>query len=478
MRVSSQSLGLGGIVCLAGCTAAIDLDLESTDSINGAAKTIVEDILDMYPQDEGSIPGLFSDPYYWWESGLTWDSMVNYWAKTGDDSYNDVVAQALLFQRGPEDKYMPVNQSKTLGNDDQATWALAACTAAERDFPFPETEGVDSWLQLAQNAWESQVARWNEESCGGGLKWQIFSFNAGYNYKNSMSNGMLFELSARLHSLTGNETYLDWAEETLEWLGDVGLLSENGQVFDGTDDMRNCTAINHIQWSSNSGMLLSGLAYIYNATEDPTTLRLMGKLLTAFDVFVMDETNILYEVACAPQGNCNVDQLAFLALAARGLTNVQALVSDEDSESGTRDTSARINQVLRASARAAAASCTGGDQGTLCGSDWTDQEYDGSEGLGQQLSALEVILANKGTSDGVPALGGSGLESGSSGNGTATPGSNSTDAGGTPTVIGSAVPTQTLQEPVQQTDNAAVGLTISSTGTLVAILGAVFGLGM
>lgn len=54
----------------------------------------------------------------------------------------------------------------------------------------------------------------------------------------------------------------------------------------------------------------------------------------------------------------------------------------------------RINFVLRQSAMGAAAQCVGGDNGTTCGSDWGSSEWDGTEGLGQELSALNVILAN------------------------------------------------------------------------------------
>ena len=39
--------------------------------------------------------------------------MVEYWYYTGDDTYNDVVMQALLAQVGPDNDYMPPNQTKT-----------------------------------------------------------------------------------------------------------------------------------------------------------------------------------------------------------------------------------------------------------------------------------------------------------------------------------------------------------------------------
>jgi mannan endo-1,6-alpha-mannosidase len=78
---------------------------------------------------EWNIPGLLPQPpngYYWWEAGAMWGTLVDYWYITGDTSYNNVVEQALLFQVGPNEDYMPPNQSKSLGNDDQGN---TTCTS-------------------------------------------------------------------------------------------------------------------------------------------------------------------------------------------------------------------------------------------------------------------------------------------------------------------------------------------------------------
>lgn len=38
--------------------------------------------------------------------------MVEYWYYTNDSTYNDVTAQALQFQVGDDEDYMPANQTK------------------------------------------------------------------------------------------------------------------------------------------------------------------------------------------------------------------------------------------------------------------------------------------------------------------------------------------------------------------------------
>jgi mannan endo-1,6-alpha-mannosidase len=39
--------------------------------------------------------------------------LIDYWYLTGDDAHNVVVDQALLFQTGPNNDYMPPNQTKS-----------------------------------------------------------------------------------------------------------------------------------------------------------------------------------------------------------------------------------------------------------------------------------------------------------------------------------------------------------------------------
>lgn len=252
---------------LAGANA-IDLDLTSPDSIRKAAKTVADKMLTYYPIDTPSgIPGLLGDPYYWWEAGAMFGSLVDYWYYTGDNTYNKIVTDALLFQVGPDRNYMPPNQSKSLGNDDQAFWGMAALSAAEVRFPNPP-EGEPQWLALAQAVFNSQALRWDTTSCGGGLKWQIFTFNNGYNYKNSISNGCYFNIAARLGMYTGNTTYLDYATQMWDWQKAIGLMNDQYSVFDGTDDTKNCTDQNHIQWSYNAGVYLYGASVMWNMVSN------------------------------------------------------------------------------------------------------------------------------------------------------------------------------------------------------------------
>lgn len=94
----------------------------------------------------------------------------------------------------------------------------------------------------------------------------------------------------------------------------------------------------------------------------------------------------MYEVACEPQNNCDTDQLSFKAYLSRWMaatTKVAPWTSDQ------------IMPFLQASASAAAEQCSGGSDGVTCGTKWTmGTTWDGTYGVGQQMSALEVIQSN------------------------------------------------------------------------------------
>lgn len=142
-------------------------------------------------------------------------------------------------------------------------WGLAAMTAAE--LQLPDVSDGYSWLSLAQGVFNTQVKRWDTTSCNGGLRWQIWAYQAGYAMKNTISNAGLFQLAARLARYTGNSTYADWAETIWDWSASVPLLSNSTwNVADSTDTGNGCTTQGNNQWTYNYGAYIGGAAYLYN----------------------------------------------------------------------------------------------------------------------------------------------------------------------------------------------------------------------
>ncbi|KAF2499198.1 mannan endo-1,6-alpha-mannosidase [Lophium mytilinum] len=384
MKFTNVAGALGALMLSASSVQAIDMDITNMDTVKKAASTIAKGMTSYYTgMNPGDVPGNLPQPYYWWEAGAMFGSLIDYWYYTGDDQYNDITTQAMLFQVGPNDDYMPPNQTKTEGNDDQSFWAMAAMSAAEVKFPNPPAD-KPQWLALAQAVFNLQANRWDNSTCNGGLRWQIFTFNNGYNYKNTISNGCFFNIAARLGRYTKNQTYVDWADRMWDWVEGVGLMNDQYHFFDGSDDTINCTQVNHIQWTYNAGVFMLGAATMWNITgEDKWKTRTAG-IINGTDVFFSKEVpNVMTEVACEANGKCDVDQRSFKAYLARWMAATTKVAP------WTHDL---IMPKLEASAQAAAKQCSGGTDGVTCGQKWTTNGvWDGSFGVGEQMSALEVV---------------------------------------------------------------------------------------
>lgn len=425
------------LVALAGSilqiSAQIPLTITSDASVKAAAKIAAANMMTYYTGNQpGQTPGMLPGPYYWWEAGAMFGQLINYWQLTGDTQYNDIITQAMLWQIGDKNNYMPDNETKSLGNDDQAFWAFSALDAAESKFPDPPNT-YPSWVALAQAVWNTQYPRWDTTKCGGGLRWQIFYFNPGYEYKNAISNGGFFQLCARLYRYTGNQTYADWAEKSWNWIYNSPLMDQSlNQVWDGTAMANNCSDNTKVYWTYNAGTMLVGSAYMYNATSDPVWLDRVQGLLNATNIFFVKggQTDpsiaqpllggtIMSEIACESQKTCNYDQPSFKAYLSRWMAVSGQLVPQIAAQVYTR---------LSQSAAAAAPGCTGAAMGktNMCGRRWYQTIWDGNYGVGEQMSALSVFqnlliknvpapytLKNGGTSKSDPEAGfGSGQGSG------------------------------------------------------------------
>jgi mannan endo-1,6-alpha-mannosidase len=120
-----------------------------------------------------------------------------------------------------------------------------------------------------------------------------------------------------------------------------------------------------------------------NSSTSATTIlwqtRVAG-ILNSTDVFFAN--NIMNEVACEANGKCDVDQRSFKAHLSRWLAATAKVAPF---------TRSIVYSLLSSSATAAAKTCTAGNDGNQCGLRWTLEANDGSLGVGEQMSALEVF---------------------------------------------------------------------------------------
>jgi mannan endo-1,6-alpha-mannosidase len=346
-------------------------------------------------RSKGLAVGLLPQPYYWWEAGAMWGSMVEYQHYTGDHTYDTLVAEAILSQASPTNDFMMENQHFDLGNDDQVFWALTAMSAAEFALPVPSGTPKTIWQTLATNVFDLQLSRWNTSTCNGGLKWQFFPQNRGFDYKSSIANGGFFQLAARLARYTGDYKYVNHASTVWEWMASVKFLDESTwQVFDGAGDAGtdNCTHISGAQWSYNTAILIHGAATLANITDPTTTpwhtraMGLLGAATTRFFGPYPNATGIMYEYQCERSTSCNVDELSFKAYLARWINGANMMVPGLSFWTQA--------WLLKPSAKAAAQACSpagSGQKGLQCGGKWWLSGGDGTVGVGQNMAALETV---------------------------------------------------------------------------------------
>ena len=92
----------------------------------------------------------------------------------------------------------------------------------------------------------------------------------------------------------------------------------------------------------------------------------------------------MIEAACEPyQGGCGTDALTFKSFTIRWMVVTAQLVPE---------VAETIWPLIRNSAQGAAGQCSG-DGGTTCGYHWNETQWDGTQGVGQQMSALAPIQA-------------------------------------------------------------------------------------
>ncbi|KAK6213535.1 glycoside hydrolase family 76 [Colletotrichum tabaci] len=397
----SPTLALPGALLLLGSlpAAAAELKIDTRNNIVDSARSLAKDAMTFYKGEEpGKIPGLLPGPplndddgdYWWYQGASFWATYLDYWHLTGDDTYTDTIAKGMLHQTGPNNDYMPPNQTANIGNDDQCFWGTAALVAAE--YGFPIVDGKATWIDLAKAVWATQASPdRHDETCNGGLRWQIPYSNVGYDVKNTASNACFFNMGARLGRFTGNATYSEWADKTWDWLSRVGLIdSENWAVYDGVR-ADNCTHMFTAQVSYNAAMLVQGAAFMYNNTNGSDVWRERTEKLTESLLATFFPNGTAFEVVCeGRKGTCAGDLLWYKGYVHRWLSSATQLAPF---------LAGSVLPLLKTSAEAAVKQCVAGSSGLAnrCGFYWAEgtfsdpQATDKTTGAGEAVNVLAAV---------------------------------------------------------------------------------------
>jgi predicted alpha-1,6-mannanase (GH76 family) len=189
----------------------------------------------------------------WWNAANALTAVIGYTERTGDDAYLAVIERTF---KGAGRRHADFLNTFY---DDNGWWGLAWVAAFD-------LTGDARYLDAARTIFASMLTGW-DDTCGGGLWW-----NTRRTYKNAITNELFFTLAARLHQrCTDSAHYLDWALRGWDWFDARGLIGSSGLVNDGLTSA--CENNGGVTWSYNQGVILGGLAALYEITGDAGYLK-------------------------------------------------------------------------------------------------------------------------------------------------------------------------------------------------------------
>ena len=235
-------------VTLAGLTPVATLSAKTPQNVG------ITELLESYDPDTGLVG------HSWWQAAVALSTVETYAQTTGDTSDDTVVARAFAV-------YSRTNFENS-SDDDTAWWALVWLQAYD-------ITHVSSYLSMAETIADYIHQDW-DGTCGGGVWWQ----RSPRSYKNAISNELFLELTAWLHSRIPDDVkYLGWAEAEWSWFESSGMINKEDLINDGLNDSCQNNAEN--TWTYNQGVILAGLAQLYQATGDRSLLNKAEHIATA-----------------------------------------------------------------------------------------------------------------------------------------------------------------------------------------------------
>jgi predicted alpha-1,6-mannanase (GH76 family) len=233
----------------------------------------------------------------WWNAANALTAVIGYTRHTGDQAHARAVKTTFRAAQRKHPGFVNAFY------DDNGWWALAWVAAYD-------LTGSRRYLDAARKIFAHNLTGW-DDTCGGGLWW-----NTERRYKNAITNELFLTLAALLHQRTrGDREYLSWALRDWDWLTSRGLIGPAGLINDGlTVD---CVSNGGITWTYNQGVVLGGLAALYDSTGDRAYLTQGEAIADAALRGLTSPLGILTE-PCEPAG-CDGDQTQFKGIFVRYL---------------------------------------------------------------------------------------------------------------------------------------------------------------
>ena len=275
----------------------------------GEAQAAVEELQTYYDPSTG----LFNTTG-WWNSANALNAIIDYMQQTGSRTYMSDVSNTFAKAVNEAPPPTPGNFIDT-AYDDTQWWALTWLKAYE-------LTGDPAYLKMVEKIHSYVTAAWMPSQCGGGLIWQTTN-----NYQNSVTNELFLELSARLYRDTHNASYLDWAKKELAWFNASGLKNSSNLINDGLTTT--CQNNGQTTWTYNQGVILGGLAALYEGTHDQTYLTEAKQIADAATSTLVNSNGILTDPCTGTCTSQNPDQTQFKGIFMRNLDELYQVTGDQ-----------------------------------------------------------------------------------------------------------------------------------------------------
>ena len=151
--------------------------------------------------------------------------------------------------------------------DDMQWWSLAYANAGVL---LKDSAMVSSASAVFDHVWGKAYSNSSKE-CNGGLWW-----SSKRHYKNAITNELAVATAAVLHKATGEQRYLEQALAQWHWFENSGMLNhKTGAICDGLGIDKStfkCSGSGKTSYTYNQGVILGGLAHLYDITKDQSLL--------------------------------------------------------------------------------------------------------------------------------------------------------------------------------------------------------------
>ncbi|KAF2126746.1 glycoside hydrolase family 76 protein [Dothidotthia symphoricarpi CBS 119687] len=248
--------------------------------------------------------------------------------------------------------------------DDDLWWALAWINA------YDITQNIE-YLQLAEGIFMAVTKAWPTRCGNGGIFWSWRN-----KYMNAIANELFLSTAAHLANRAENKDfYIDWAERTLTWFLDTGMLNDDGVINDGLTE--GCENNGHNIWSYNQGVILGALVELNSAAPNKTYLPLASSIAKAAITELSDSNGVIHD-ACEP--DCGIDGTQFKGIFIRNLQMLQQAAPDKT-----------FVETIQKNAESVWMNIGSETMGVTFGADWTSSR--GVANAAAQSSAMDALVA-------------------------------------------------------------------------------------